>query len=460
MPYARRTPSRDYTPYWNYWSEDSAVKRWTRELTQAAAHPGDRERWALTGQAVVVEHEDLEVMDGVLHCVANMAGLAYRRVPVAEVVSDFPAWVEALPEDTPTLVYLEAGLWVGPALEDDADELGFPRALGHDELAAAAFRQALRGFLAAGLPQAPLVLVIALKSVGHLDPQLRRQGCFDRRLALPHLGNEDLARAFVDELGPRLFDPSVTADLNHLGALVRYEFADQRRRSLLHQALRRLQWREGRPASFQDLLLFATYGTADQELSPDTQVQRRLPAIHEAGHALVAALDGPRGTIPVYVSARPRNDNGGIVVPPYDGVAEGEEHTYADMVHRIRVGLAGRAAEQLVLGADQVSATGARSDLLRVYALACDLFVANGHSPDLSSEAAVASNLAILHGQVAEADLARAEALCREFLQTQYLAVLALLRQHHAVLDRLIAALMARGVLFQDDVRQLLQPET
>ena len=113
-----------------------------------------------------------------------------------------------------------------------------------------------------------------------------------------------------------------------------------------------------------------------------------------------------------------------------------------------------------MLGADQVSATGARSDLLRVYALACDLFVANGHSPDLSSEAAVASNLAILHGQVAEADLARAEALCREFLQTQYLAVLALLRQHHAVLDRLIAALMARGVLFQDDVRQLLQPET
>jgi ATP-dependent Zn protease len=185
-----------------------------------------------------------------------------------------------------------------------------------------------------------------------------------------------------------------------------------------------------------------------------------LPAIHEAGHALVAALDGPRGTIPVYVSARPRNDHAGIVVPPYDGVAEGEEHTYADRVHRIRVGLAGRAAEQLVLGADQVSATGARSDLLRVYSLACELFVANGHSPERSSEAAVASNLAILHGQVAEADLARAEALCRGFLQTQYLAVLALLRQQRAVLDRLIAALMARGVLFQEDVRQLLQPET
>ena len=59
-----------------------------------------------------------------------------------------------------------------------------------------------------------------------------------------------------------------------------------------------------------------------------------------------------------------------------------------------------------------------------------------------------------MHGQVAEADLTWA------FLQTPYLAVLVLLRQHRAVHDRLIAALMARGVLFQEDVRQLLQPET
>jgi hypothetical protein len=316
MPYARRQPARDYTPYWAYWSEDSAIKRWTRELTQAAADPGDRERWALTGQAVVVEHDDLEVMDGVLQCIAHQAGLAYRRVAAAEVVGEFPAWVEAIPADTPCLVQLAAGLWVGPALDGDEDELGFPRALDHDELAAAAFRQALRAFLEAGLPPTPLVIVIALKSGGQLDPALRRQGCFDRRLALPRLGNVDLARAFVDEMGRGLFDASVTADLNHLGALVRYEFADQRRRGLLRQALRRLQWREGRAVSFQDLLLFATYGTVDREIVPDTLAQRRRHAIHEAGHALVAALDGPRGAIPVYVSATPRNDHAGIVVPP------------------------------------------------------------------------------------------------------------------------------------------------
>ena len=460
MTYARRRPSRDYTPFWKYWAEDSAIKRWTRELAQAAANPGDRERWALTGQAVVVEHDDLEVMDGVLHCVANMAGLTYRRVPVDEVVSEFPAWVEAQPAGKPGLVHLAAGLWVGPALEGDEEDLGFPRGLGHDERAAAAFRQALRTLLAAGLPQAPVVLVIALKAFGQLDPQLRRQGGFDRRLGLPRLTNEDCARAFVDAMGPRLFDASVTADLNHLGALVRYEFPNQRRRGLLQQALRRLHWREGRPVSFNDLVLFATYGTMDREEPPASAAQRRLPAIHEAGHALVAALDGPRGALPVYVSASHRNDHVGIVVPPYDTYAEGEEPSYADMVHRIRVGVAGRAAEHLVLGADQVSATGARSDLLRVYTLACDLLVSNGHSPDLSSDSAVASNLAIMHGQVAEADLARAEMMCREFLQTQYLAVLALLRQHRDVLERLTVALMARGVLFQEDLRRIFQPET
>lgn len=458
MTYARRQPARDYTPYWPFWSEDSAIKRWTRELTQAAAHPGDRERWALTGQAVVVEHEDLEVMDGVLHGVAHMAGLAYRRVPAAEVVGEFPAWVEAIPADTPCLVHLEAGLWVGPALEGDEDDLGFPRALDHDELAAAAFRQALRGFLEAGLPQTPLVIVISLRSFFQLDPALRRQGCFDRRLRLPFLGNEDLAQAFIAELGASLFDATVSADLNHLGALVRYEYPDFRRRGLLRQALRRVQWREGRPISFNDLVLFATYGTLDSEEVPRTAAQRRVPAIHEAGHALVACLDTDRRSLPVYVSVTPRNDNGGIVVPAYDRLGEDEEFTYRDMVHRIRIGLAGRAAEHLVLGIDNVTFTGSQGDLRRAHATAADLFANNGHAPDPSSEAAAAANLTILQGHAVERETRRIEAMCRRFLQTQYLSVLELLREHRDLLDRITAALMARGVLFQDDLRQLLSP--
>ncbi len=458
MPDAYRQPPQDDTPYWPYWSEDSAIKRWTRELTQAAANPGDTECWALTGQAVVVEQGDLEVMDGVLHGVATRAGLAYRRVAAADVVDAFPAWVEALPADTPCLVHLEAGLWVGPALDGDEDDLGFPRAIGHDELAAAACRQALRAWLETGLPETPVVIVVALKSFTHLDPALRRQGCFDRRLRLPALANEDLGRAFVAEMGASLCDATVTADLNHLGSLVRYEYADLRRRGLLRQALRRLQWREGRQVSFNDLVLFATYGTLDEEEVPRTAAQRRIPAIHEAGHALVACLEADRRSLPVYVSVSQRNQMSGIVVPAYDQWEEDEELTYADMVHRIRVGLAGRAAEHLVLGITQVTFSGSHTDLQRAHATAADLFANNGHSPDLSSAAAAAANLTILPGHAVDAETRRIEGMCRRFLQAQYLGVLELLREQRDLLDRITAALMDKGVLFQDDLRQLLAP--
>lgn len=461
MNYARHAPSRAYTPLWNCWSEDSAIKRWTRELTQAAAHPTDRARWQLTGQAVVVvEHEDLEIMDGVLHCVANMAGLAYRQVAAAAVVDEFPAWVEALPAGKPCLVMLEAGHWVGAGLEGDEDTLGFPRSPVHDEVAAFAFRQACRQFLLAGLPHSPVVIVIALKSFSHLDPALRRQGCFDRWLRLPNLASEDLGRAFVAEMGPSLFDATVTADLHHLGALVRYGFADHRRRGILQQALRRLHWRERRPVSFNDLVLFATYGILDTEEAPRTAAQRRIPAIHEAGHALVACLDAAGRSLPVYVSVSQRNDMCGISwCPPMTAWRRATASPMPTWSTGSASGLAGRAAEHLVLGAPNVTFTGAQSDLRQAHATAAELFANNGHAPDLGSDSAVAANLTILQGHTVDAEYRRIENLCRQFLQAQYLSVLDLLRQHRALLDRITAALMAQGVLFCEDLQTLLDED-
>lgn len=147
-----------------------------------------------------------------------------------------------------------------------------------------------------------MVIVVALKSFTHLDPALRRQGCFDRRLRLPALANEDLGRAFVAEMGASLCDATVTADQpsGQPGPLRVCRLAPAR--SLAPQALRRLQWREGRQVSFNDLVLFATYGTLDEEEVPRTAAQRRIPAIHEAGHALVACLEADRRSLPVYVS--------------------------------------------------------------------------------------------------------------------------------------------------------------
>ncbi len=223
--------------------------------------------------------------------------------------------------------------------------------------------------------------------------------------------------------------------------------------------MRRLQWREGRQVSFNDLVLFTTYGTLDKEEVPRTAAQRRIPAIHEAGHALVACLEADRRSLPVYVSVSQRNEMSGIVVPAYDQWEEDEELTYADMVHRIRVGLAGRAAEHLVLGTPNVTFTGAPSDLRQAHATAAELFANNGHAPDLGNDAAVAATLTILQGHTVDAEYRRIENLCRQFLQAQYLSVLNLFRQHRALPDRITAALMTQGVLFREDLQTLLDED-
>lgn len=124
-----------------------------------------------------------------------------------------------------------------------------------------------------------------------------------------------------------------------------------------------------------------------------------------------------------------RNQMSGFVVPAYDQWEEDEELTYADMVHRIRVGLAGRAAEHLVLGITQVTFSGSHTDLQRAHHRSLvDPFANNGHSPDLSSAAAAAANLTILPGHAVDAETRRIEGMCRRFLQAQYLGVLELLR--------------------------------
>ena len=235
------------------------------------------------------------------------------------------------------------------------------------------------------------------------------------------------------------------------------EYPDRRRRALMQTALRRLAWREARPLVFTDLLNFAVHGTCEVDTVLDEDPIKIRHCIHEAGHALLTHLDSRERKPPVYCSVVKRDGSQGVVVPAYE-VHErvSEDPSYCDITHQIRTSLAGRAAEHLLLGAHEASACGSSRDLEKAKQLAISLLAHWGHAPDITSDEQAASNLAVSPESMRSSELARTEVLIREFLQSQFLVALEMLRENRAYLLRIVAALMKKSVLFEEDFQDLM----
>jgi len=132
------------------------------------------------------------------------------------------------------------------------------------------------------------------------------------------------------------------------------------------------------------------------------------------------------------------------------------EDTYADKLLRLRVQLAGRCAEHVVLGAEQVSAVGAGSDLRGASELAMKMVGALGLPPTVSDESDLASNLLVVIGYAADCEVDQCGSKARLLLREQYLHVLELLRANRYLLLKLAKRLTMQGVLLQDELRQIM----
>ena len=138
--------------------------------------------------------------------------------------------------------------------------------------------------------------------------------------------------------------------------MIHHEFPRKRQRDIFFQAVKRLAWRTKRKVTYQDLVIFAAYGTSEADVSVDPPMLRYRHAVHEAGHALLVHLDSREKLPPEYSSVIKRGNTLGIVVRRYeDHERISNDLSYCDIVHKIRVLLAGRAAEYLLLGANEIS---------------------------------------------------------------------------------------------------------
>jgi cell division protease FtsH len=176
-----------------------------------------------------------------------------------------------------------------------------------------------------------------------------------------------------------------------------------------------------------------------------TEKERRILAYHEGGHALMAHLMGAAMELQK-VTIVSRGDALGYAfyLPEEDRYL----HTKEELVDRMIVALAGRAAEEVVFG--RVT-NGAANDLEKVTDIARSMVFEWGMADSVSSRTMRADNYALSEETKRLRDSEQAR-----LTDGAYDEALRLLKKHRAPLDRVATALLEKETLVRDEVEQLL----
>lgn len=196
-----------------------------------------------------------------------------------------------------------------------------------------------------GVEERPGVVVIgATNHPDMIDPAVKRAGRLDREIEIEIPDVRTLASIFRHHLGAQLPNndlmPVALAARGSTGADV--EAYVRRARGAARRARRPLQ--------LADVL-----AEVRMNREPPTQQERRLIAVHEAGHAVVATLLGGMKVV-------------GVSIGDLDGLTQVADIDRAALLGHcnnvLSMLMAGRAAEELVLGAASAGAGGSEtSDL-------------------------------------------------------------------------------------------------
>jgi AAA+ superfamily predicted ATPase len=330
---------------------------------------------------------------------------------------------------------------------DEIDSLGNRQTFGdHNSAWDTAFLTAVLAELQGFDDSRGIFVIGATNHEEHVDPALRRAGRLDQVVRLDYPPAPDLARILEQYLAPyqaagrldRSLDISAvgTVMAGASGAEVEQYVRDAARRAR----------RENGPIATRHLVAAAT-GVPRRTVASiaNSPAELERTAYHEAGHAIVrVTCPLSAGEISV-VSIVQRND-GSL---GFTGFLPGDVTGWSAAHYReyIEILLAGRAAEELRYGPDDVSAgAGGLTD-------SCDLAVATGVATRMLCGAGLGSprRLSWRAQPTAVADVAQ----IRGVLDAGYAGSLQRLRDHWPLVQALVERLLVSKQVLGSEVRAL-----
>jgi cell division protease FtsH len=289
-------------------------------------------------------------------------------------------------------------------------------------------------------PATDVIVIAATNRPDVLDKALLRPGRFDRRIAVSP--PDRAGRKLILEVHTREVPLAADVDLGEIASRTP-GMAGADLANLANEAALTAARRGESEVSFNDFMsaLERILLGAERKLMM-TEDDRRRTAYHEAGHALAGMLIP--GTDPVRkVTIIPRGGALGVTLSSPDT----DRFTYTDheLNAKVRVLLAGRAAEQMVFGE---LTSGAESDLDQLTTIARYMVGRWGMSDSVGMMAALDGDS---HGNASPETLALLDVEVRKIADAAYRDVQALLLDERDRLDALAEALLVHETLDAED---------
>ena len=278
-----------------------------------------------------------------------------------------------------------------------------------------------------------VIVVAATNRVEALDPALLRPGRFDRQIEVGLPGRRE--RLSILKLHSANKPLSEDVSLEALAAQT-VGFSGASLENLMNEAAllaaaRGAERIEGTDAQAAYIKLVA----GEDRASVASEAERRIIAAHESGHAVASRLLAPENRLErISILPAGRGAAGYNLCVPKERVMVGKRHLEA----QICVLLAGRAAEQLAFGQNELTA-GASNDIARATEIAASMVSELG----MAGEPAV--SLAALNRAVG--GVTGTSERARQLLGELYGRVLALLDAQQGAISALSDALMEAEAL-------------
>jgi len=304
-------------------------------------------------------------------------------------------------------------------------------------------------------PATGVVVVAATNRPEVLDPALLRPGRFDRQVVIPLPNQKERRAILVVHTRGKPVGPDVDLDVVARGTP---GFSGADLANLVNEAAI-FAVRAGREvinavdfSEARDRILLGRRDSSNA-LLPDEQ---RAVAVHEGGHALVAAIS-EHGDPVAKVTILPAGQALGVTEQlPID-----ERHLYTEgyLKDSLAIRMGGRAAEHLVFGE---GSTGASNDLAGATDLAMRMVREFGMSPVLGPVGFASGSPMYLGGEevrsrpYAEATQRVIDEEVGKFLREADGRATAMLTEHRDALDRLTELLLERETVDGTDVDEVL----
>lgn len=295
-----------------------------------------------------------------------------------------------------------------------------------------------------------VVVMGASNRIQDLDPALLRPGRFDRQMLVPppDLAGREAILGVHTRGKPLAPDADLSQVARQTSGLTGAELANICNEAAIFAGRRGVHYVS--QADFDSAIERVVAGLQQKKVL--TEKERRILAFHEGGHALMAHLMGSAMELQkVTIISRGEALGYAFYLPEEDRYL----HTKEELIDRMVVALAGRAAEEVVFG--RVT-NGAANDLEKVTEIARSMVFEWGMSDSVSSRTVRADNYALSEETKRMRDTEQSL-----LTDSAYDEAVRLLQKHRAPLDRIAAALLQKETLVREEVEAMfaeVEPES